>query len=392
MSTPDFLSQNDANYTPVRFYTALDPYFYTVDNRPLQDLEDNLKASRSGGGDASRRASALLGLNLGALYSELVTTQGRSTAITGLQVVKTGNNSVRVSPGAYYDTRGISTSVTDSMVKQALLTKNVDFNIPSPVTNGTSMVYTIEATFIELTQATAASSQLPYIDSANVFLPSTYIHGELQLSIISGVAATTGSEVPPATSAGKIPLYNITLAQGSSNYKVQLHANAPRGKFYARNVTPVPLAVNGAVIATINEMQVLNFAKSATTGVVLPSVLNESAISPYLPIRLKITFSPSMVSGNIAFKVRYKGFSSGELTTVAGTSTSLDTPSISVVAGGVQTYTTTVSIPNSEFAGFVNNKWVVNKEFLNIILERVSADALDTNPGDVRVMSIVLVQ
>lgn len=28
--------------TAVRFYTPLDPYYYTVDNRPLQDLHQNM--------------------------------------------------------------------------------------------------------------------------------------------------------------------------------------------------------------------------------------------------------------------------------------------------------------------------------------------------------------
>lgn len=392
MSTPDFLPQNDSNYSSVRFYTAQDPYFYTVDNRPLQDLEDNLKETRSGGGDASRRAAALLALNLSAMYSELIATHGRLTAITGLQVIKTGNNSVRISSGSYYEFRSTSESVLNTMMKQALLSKSVDFNIASPVTGGTSIVYTIEGTFLELTPANAALSQIPYVDAYNKYLPSTYIHGELQLSIINGVAAGTGNEQPATTTSGKFPLYIITLTQGSSNYKVQLHPNAPRANLFARTVAPSALSINGAISSTLNDMKVFSFPKEDISGVTLPSVISEGTLSPYTPIKLKITFSPTMVNGSAVFRLRYKGYLMGENTAVINTTSPLDIFPITVVAGGIQTYITTVSIPTTEFAGFKDGKWLVNKEYLKIILERISNDPSDTNVGNIEILSITLIQ
>lgn len=390
MSTPDFISQDDSNFNPVRFYTAQDPYFYTIDNRPLQDLESNLKAARSGGGDAARRAAAMIGLNIGAMNSELVATNGRAIATTGLQVVRTGNNSVRISPGAYYEMRSVSATLADSIMKQALLIKNVDFTIPSPVTGGTSMVYTIEGQYIDLNTAAAASSQIPYVDAANVYLPSTYIHGELQLSIINGASAPVGTEVAAPTTDGKFPLYNLTLSQGQTNYKVELHPNAPRGRVSARTVTPA--ASTGAVLTTLNEMVAISLPKGDTSGVVLPSTMNENHLNPYLPIRLKITFSPSTVGGSVAFKMRYKAFAASELTSIATSVTAIDVAPVTSVADGIQTYTTAVSIPTSEFAGFLANRWVVNKEHLKIVLERISADATDTNAGDIRILAVTLFQ
>lgn len=392
MATQDFLPQDDTNYNAVRFYTAQDPYYYTIDNRPLQDLENNLKAARSGGGDASRRSVALLGVNLGAVYSELVATNGRSIATTGLQVISIGNNAIRISPGAYYEMRSVSATVADSVMKQALLTKSVDFAMPSPVTAGTSMVYTIEGSFVELNQATAASSQLPYVDASNVYMPSTYVHGELQLSITNGASAATGSETATSTSPGKFPLYNITLTQGVASFKVMLHPNAPRGRILSRSVTPVALPSGGALPTSLNEMAVLNMPKGVTSGVVLPSVLNESNFNPYLPIKLKITFSPSMVSGSIAIKARYKAFANGELTSVMNVTTPLEVVPVVTVADGIQVYTTALSIPTKEFAGFVANKWIVNKDHLKIVIERNGGDVLDTNPGDIRILSVALVQ
>jgi hypothetical protein len=392
MSTPDFLPQNDTNFTDVRFYTALDPYFYTVDNRPLEDLQTNIKAARTGGGDSGRRATASLALNLAEVMSEMFTAQNQTTAISGLQVYRTGANAARVGPGAYYELRNISATVTHQVLKQALVTANTDFAITAPVGAGTSLVYTVEGQFYELNDTTMPATQLPYMDASNIYLPSTLVHGELRLTLLSGTAATTGTEVPAATTAGKFPLYNITIAQGSNTFKVELHANAPRPKALARNVTATPLPSGGTTAGTVNEMVMQTFVNASTTGVMLPSVLHENNVSPYMPIKVKMTFTSTVTGGAASFRLRYKAFSAAELTSVAGTTTALDNISISAAANGVQTYTTVVSVPPSEFAGFVSTAWVVNKEYLNVIVERVGGDSLDTNTGSTQVLSFALVQ
>jgi hypothetical protein len=391
MSTPDFLPQDDNNFTPVRYYTAQDPYYYTIDNRPLEDLEANLKLSRTGGGDAARRAAALLAMNLGAVYSELITTGGRTSAISGLNIIRLGVNAVRVMPGAVYDTRSVSENLMDSMVKQALLTKNVDFNLPSPVTGGTSMVYTIEGTFIEFNSNNLANSQLPYVDGTNRFLPSTYIHGELQLSLTVGSSDVTGRELPAPTTAGKFPIYNITMTQGSTLHKIEMHANAPRALRMAREVTPTSLAVGGATITSIEESPALKLSKTSIGGVSAKVALHEREINPHLPIRAKITFSPSMVGGVAAFRLRYRAFANGELITT-GTNTDIEPVIVTTVANGVQVYVTDVCVKPWEFSGYVSNKWMVNKDFLNLVIERVSNDAIDTNPGDINILAVTLVQ
>ncbi len=392
MSTPDFLPQDDSNFNPIRFYTAQDVYYYTIDNRPLQDLEQNLKAVRTGGGDASRRAAAMLGLNLGALYSELIATNDRTIATTGLGVVKTGNNSVRITPGAYYEMKSVSQSVADSIMKQALLTKTVEFSMPSPATGGTSLVYTVEGQFVELSQAEAASSQLPYVDPANKFSPSTYIHGELRLSIVNGISASTGTQTAAATSAGKFPLYNITLTQGQSNYKVELHPNAPRGRLFTKAVPFTALPSAAATSTTLNDMTVLSMAATGTQGVVVSTALNKGEINPYLPIKLKITFSPEIVGGNAILQFRYKAFAFGESTGVSPVNAGTETVSVVTVADGIQTYTMALTVPTHEFAGFVAGKWDLNKDHLKIIVERIGSSGSDTNAGSIRILSTTLTQ
>ncbi len=254
------------------------------------------------------------------------------------------------------------------------------------------MIYTIEGTFVELSQAEASSSQIPYVDATNKYLPSTYIHGELRLSMINGPSAPVGTEVPAETTAGKFPLYNITLTQGQSNYKVQLHANAPRGRLTSRTVPVTPLATNSATLGFLNDMSVYSMTKSGTQGVCIGSAMHENQINPYLPIRLKITFSPEIVGGNVSFRMRYKALAGGESTGVATTNSVIEVVPVVTVADGIQAYTLQVSIPTNEFASFVANKWVVSKEHLKIVLERHSADPDDTNAGAIRILSATLTQ
>lgn len=386
MATPDFLAQDDATQVAIRYYTALDPYYYSVDNRPLQDIETIIKDARQGGGDSARRAAIIGALNTAAIASHLFVTPSQLKGMSGLGVVQVSDNVARILPGAVYDTRTVSQTIADVVVKQALLTKNEDFTINAPVNAGTSIVYTVEGEFVELTAATMATSELPYVDAANVYLPSTLMNGELKLYLVAGAAAATGSEVPAATTAGRIPLYNITIAQGATTFSVTRHANAPYQKGLSARVRPV----GAGTVA--NNMEYFALPDTSTTQLTLPMTLAQENVNPFAPIKAQVTFYPTITGGNAAIRLRYKGFTSGELVTAATATTAIQAVPVSAVANGVQTLTTTVTIPNTEFAGFVNGRWTINKEYLNIVLERVGGDAADTATGELRVIGVTLLQ
>jgi hypothetical protein len=396
MAIPDFVAQNDSNFVNIRYYTAQDPYFYTVDNRPLQDIETNLKSIRSGGADAARRAAILGSLNLAAVMADLYAApsfSGASRVMTGLTVSVPSVNVVRIAPGAVYETRQISTSLTDAVMKMALVTKSSDFALTAPVTAGTSIVYTVEGQFIELTSATMTVSQLPYMDSTNTYLPSTLMHGELQLSLNTGTAATTGSQAAPATTPGKFPLYNITLTQGTSNPVIAAHANSPYIK--GINVVTRLNIPQGSVAASafINEMLVLQLGETATGTILVDAVGNLSNLNPYKPLTLKITFSSAAAGGNVAFRVRYAAFASGDLHSVATASTAITTVAAPGTANVMQTATLTLSaIPATAFSGLSSNTWSVNKDKLSILLDRLGADASDTNAGIINIFQVSLIQ
>jgi hypothetical protein len=396
MATPDFVPQNDGNFTSIRYYTATDPYFYTVDNRPLQDIETNLKANRSGGADAARRASYLGSVNLAAALADLYSVPLDSAApraLTGLAVSNPSTNVIRVGPGAVYESRQTSTSIADVIMKLAQITKTSDFTLTAPVTGGTSIVYTIEGTFVELTTVTLATSQLPNMDSTNAYLPSNLTHGELQLSLNTGTAATTGTEVAPGTTAGKFAIYNITLTQGSSVPYIWAHANAPYIKGLHSRVTPVALTSGGATAGMTNEMPSFAFPDASTTGVALPLVGSTIALNPYKPIKVKVTFVSTVSAGNIVLRLRYSAFGNGDIIANAATTTNNEVIAVTGAGNATQTVTfTTALMPNSAFAGLVSNAWTVTKDKLSIVLERVGAHASDTNTGSLVVLQVALIQ
>lgn len=396
-NNPDFVSQNDSNFTAIRYYTQFDPYYYVIDNRPLQDIETNLKSIRSGGSDAARRAAILNSLNLSGVLRDLYSApSGVSSAtkmVTGLNVSVPSNNLIRVSPGAAYELRGINVNVTDNVMKQALSLKSTDFTLTPPAGVGTSMVYTIEGEFVELTSSTLPSTQLPLLDATNEFLPSTIIQGELKLSLLAGTAAVTGSEVPAATTAGKFPLYNLTMTQGVINPRVWAHDNAPYIKGLNQSATAVAIPADNATLQVVNWIPTVTMSTTGTSSIIIPLKNFKKELNPFEPIRFKITFSSSSASGNLALRAVYKGFQSGESHMAAYTTGPIETVAVTGGANSIQTIaTTTAVVPVSEIAGFVNNVWSVNKDYISIALQRVGDDAGDTNSGLLNLFEVVLFQ
>jgi hypothetical protein len=387
MATPDFLAQDDTTFTSIRYFTEADPYYYVIDNRPLQDIETNLKDARKGGGDAARRAAVLNSLGMNVLSGALLPGAVNQSFITGLPVIKISDTVARIYPGAYYEARAISAGNADVVMKQALSVSNNDFTLTSPVSGGTSIIYTVEGEFVELSSGAMLTSKLPYLDNINNYLPSTLINGELKLTLLSGVAANTGSEVPAATTNGKFPIYNITLVQGTAGYTVKMHTNAPKSR---RLNTASALIPTTGTAAIANDMSVVNLANAATQGIQIPLSIKDNNLNPYLPLKIKVLFTSSVGSGDVVFRTRYKGFSDGDLTTtvlITGANSA-----VTVGAANTIKVAEIETVPNTEFATFNAGVWSISKEYLNMVFERVGADAGDTNTGVVSIVRVDLTQ
>jgi hypothetical protein len=139
---------------------------------------------------------------------------------------------VIVQPGAVYaqaalDTTAYSSLAADSTVtmKQGILKSSQTFATPAPTTSGQSIVYLISASFLE---ADTNAVVLPYYNASN---PSQAYIGPngtgssqnttrqdtVALTLTTGVPATTGSQLTPATPNGQTALYTITVAYGATS-------------------------------------------------------------------------------------------------------------------------------------------------------------------------------
>jgi hypothetical protein len=138
---------------------------------------------------------------------------------------------VIVQPGAVYaqaalDATAYSSLAADSTVtmKQGILKAAQTFATPAPTTSGQSIVYLISASFLE---ADTSATVLPYYNASNPAQAysgpnnlgtsqNTLRQDTVQLTLTTGVPATTGSQVTPATPNGQTALYTITVAYGAS--------------------------------------------------------------------------------------------------------------------------------------------------------------------------------
>ncbi len=218
MSTPTF-TQTSSSKQSVRLYTELDPYYYTIDNRPLQDLDAN-SDSLSSAADAGRRATLIEALGLSSVLSGLV---GSTTQVLGLQASATTISTVTVSPGALLYPNAISTGNTSQILRFSASPLAVVLNTPAPATLGRELTYLIQATSNDF----SGSSTYPNFDGTNTFLPSTLLNGYLTLSVLVSAEADTGTSVAPTATPGSIPLYTVVSVSGAPLPVLSISATAP---------------------------------------------------------------------------------------------------------------------------------------------------------------------
>ena len=159
---------------------------------------------------------------------------GTSTLFSGLNCAPTSpaTMTVNVSPGCVYSQQNIdnsaygslSSDTTEQIVKIGISQDTVNFSCPAPATVGQSVVYLIEAAFVEEDTGAAA---LPYYNAENPATPWSGPNNtgvsqnqtrqnicNVQLKV--GTPATTGSQTTPAPDAGYTALWAVTVANGQT--------------------------------------------------------------------------------------------------------------------------------------------------------------------------------
>ena len=377
MSTPAFVAQGQNTLSEIRFYTAFDPYFYTVDNRPLQDIQTNLVKLGSQGADSARRAALLNQLGTSSAYSTLFPLGGSYLAgATGLQVSLSGT-SLTIGSGAIYFKDVINTSISAQVVKQAILTTPQTFTLTAPSAGQVKNVL-IQAELRSLTQANMASSTLPFLDATNPLLECLLLNHELVISVKQGASAALGSQVTPTVDPGNIELFVLTYNSTVASSTVSRHTSGP---YFKGSDKYIPL-VSGNTLAP-----------DTVDTITLPVSLRDLNLNPFRPIGVKIRYSSTAGGGVAVFKVEYRSIALGGVVnsglTLAGTQ-SVAQPSTANTLGVYDLASST--IPNTAFAGWSGSNWAITADSLNIAISRVGNDALDTNTGNVSLYEVHVYQ
>jgi len=182
---------------------------------------------------------------------------GTGTSVVGLGCTPTATPSltVNVGPGAIATMETVDSTAygslpanTDQLMKMGINLTTTPFTISPPSTSGQSQVFLIQAAFSE---ADTNPVVLPYYNASNPAQPfngpnnsgtsqNTRRMQTVVLSLVAGVAATTGTQVVPAPTSGNVALWDITVANGATTItssNIVADANAPfyQGPFAAQN-------------------------------------------------------------------------------------------------------------------------------------------------------------
>lgn len=390
MPTPAFVPQPATLPTAVRYYTALDPYHYTVDNRPMTDLETNILAFGTQGIDSARRANLIHELATARRNQDVLDVPSNGY-VEGLKVSYSGG-SLGIQPGSLFVLDSVYSGSSLTMVKQAILVATSGFAMTAPGGVGTSVDFLIQVRFKYL--ATSISSNIPYFDSASSFIPSGVLVGELEVSSKSGTAAASGTQVTPTADAGWLPLYAITFINGTTNpISVRMATGAPSVRKMHAYVPYIGSSFSNPPTSNfINGVTVPQFRDGETNSIGFGVGLRDKNPSPYLPIRLKLTYRSDAASGNIDWEGYISALNVGGLASDVLNYAVESLPANPVIARTSSNVNGTTSIVlTPEFFGtFISNVWSVNAEGLLINLRRLGAT--DSHTGNVDLLQVELIQ
>lgn len=178
---------------------------------------------------------------------------GSATAVHGLACAPTSpaSLSVTIGPGSIYSLDEVDASAygdlgtdTNTILKQGILYVAENLTITPPSTSGYSQVFLVQAIYEDvdagseviayynpaiLTNPTAQPYAGPSNDGMSQYTTRT---GVCSVSLVAGVAATTGTQTTPAPSAGYTGLYAITVANGQATITSVNIVTLPTAPFF----------------------------------------------------------------------------------------------------------------------------------------------------------------
>jgi hypothetical protein len=236
------------------------------------------------------------------------------------------------------------------------------------------------------------STTFPLYDKDNTYLHPAMLFGELQLQLVAGTAATTGSETAPATTPGWVQLYYVTVdGSAPTTYKWVKYATG-----FAFNSWGLPstlltltnLAAGGSTTSSVDDVPTTHFADGSTQtcGTSISLVRAGELVptyNPYKPVKFKIRYSSTVSSNNFAFKVSYAFLKASDAINAVSYSALTQDAIAAGTSDQVQILTlTNGAVPAS--AGISTNTY----DILRVRFARIGADGADTCTGVLRVFAI----
>lgn len=176
----------EALFTPVQYFTALDPYNWRVDNRPLSDLSDN-DVTLSEGIETAFHAGQLNSSALGMLLRALV---GSSTAMTGKITLSGIALNLTIEYSVFTQKKATYLGET-SVHLVAVQPDAVSFALTAPAA-GYKKLYTISVRYQD------PNEDLPYFDPTLPLDPTQIVTGTLEYSIASNTVLLTSGDTYPS--------------------------------------------------------------------------------------------------------------------------------------------------------------------------------------------------
>lgn len=383
MTTPTFISGTVA-IGQVRYYTQFDPYFFSVDNRPIGDLAGN-DSIIAAAADAGRRA--LMMEQVGTATDSLIRF-GAVRMIQGLALSNPSSNVLRVGQGIDYEPIAINASDSRTIIKRGIFPFTSDFSVPAPGA-GNSIIYLIQGKYVDFGSTSPLTTvNYPVWDAANNYLPTSLLNGELQISMVAGASALTGAEVAPLPTAGWFPIYNATVSGTGTSFTTAYNASSPASVGLNQRVTMFSNLATASTVA-VGDTPSSSLPDAATSGVIFSINLNSANLNPYKPIKFTIGYSPSVGANVCAIRVKYQAIGNADV--VNPPSYTTDTQD-NVSIGVTDTYNVFTSINGVISASAVQTAIAAGKSRFTVAIERLGADAADTNTGAFRIIDISAVQ
>jgi len=186
-------------------------------------------------------------------------TFGRTVVADGLACLPTSPASLIVTVGAGSITQfgavdtlsygSLPADTVDQIVKMGTTLSATSFTLTPPTSSGQSIVYLIEASFVEsdgtpvvLPYVNAADPAMPYSGPANSGVAqNTQRLERAQLQLKTGAAANTGTQTAPPVDAGWAGLYLITVNYGQTAItagSIAVYPGSPFIQFKLPTLTP----------------------------------------------------------------------------------------------------------------------------------------------------------